>query len=762
MEAKKDEIHLPYKFEPRDYQLPVLRALDNGFKRIVWVAHRRSGKDKTFINHTAKAMYQRVGAYYYIFPTYKQAKKVIWNGMDRAGFKFMDHIPREIRKRTDNTDMLVETLNGSIFQLIGSDKIDSLMGANPVGCVFSEWPLQNPAAWDYLRPILAENSGWAAFIYTPRGKNHGYNTLELARAFPDLWFSQVLTVEDTKAIPEDVLAQERVEIIKKDGNDSLYQQEYMCFPKGTSISTFRELKDISEVRVNDRILTHTGRYRNVKKVFARRYEGELVVINSYGDNKPIKLTPRHPVRVLNPTTQTYGWKQSKEIKKNDFLVLPRRKIGKPVISSYLAILIAWYITEGSCGKNFVSFALNKNEIDCVDEIIKCLKEFGCGYQKRTDGTTLVVLGNSCYLSDFLANNCGSGASNKVIPFDLISGHERLVYDTLMKGDGCIAKTKVETWDSYATISESLAYGVQLLASSLGYRAGVGRRKNSQIIMGRKCNVQDSFSVQIRKYKPKKRGFLRIRPAKYGVGVKVRSVSREDYNGTVYNLGVQFDESYVANGRVVHNCSFDVPIQGAYYAAQLMAADDEGRISGVPYDPSSSVYTFWDLGIDDSMSIWFLQAVGQELHLIDYYENTGEGINFYIKILKEKPYVYGKHYAPHDIKARELTTGRSRLETAKKLGIDFEVVAKLSIDDGIDAVRMILNRCWFDKVKCEKGLSGLRSYHKEWDEDNQVFKAKPKHDWASHPADAFRTLAVGFQKEIEIESAVEIEVNVDPY
>ena len=118
MEQSKSEIHLPYQFTPREYQLPVLRALDDGILRAVWVGHRRSGKDKTFINHTAKEMYKRVGAYYYLFPTYKQGKKVLWNGLDRDGFKFMDHIPRGIRKRTDNTDMLIETKNGSIFQEI--------------------------------------------------------------------------------------------------------------------------------------------------------------------------------------------------------------------------------------------------------------------------------------------------------------------------------------------------------------------------------------------------------------------------------------------------------------------------------------------------------------------------------------------------------------------------------------------------------------------------------------------------------------------
>ena len=228
MENPKNEFDLPYQFTPRDYQLPILKALDSGYKRAVAVWHRRSGKDKTFINKTSKGMYERIGGYYYFFPTYQQGKKAIWNGMDREGFKFTDHLPESLRKRTDNTDMLIEYRNGSLFQVIGTDKMDRLVGTNPVGCVFSEYSLQNPAAWDFIRPILAENDGWAVFIFTPRGENHGFDLLEMARKFPDVWYSEVLTVEDTKAIPQEILDQERREIIEKDGNDAFYLQEYMC------------------------------------------------------------------------------------------------------------------------------------------------------------------------------------------------------------------------------------------------------------------------------------------------------------------------------------------------------------------------------------------------------------------------------------------------------------------------------------------------------------------------------------------------------
>lgn len=371
------------------------------------------------MNLVAKKMYERVGAYYYFYPNYAQGKKALWNGMDRNGFRFINHIPEELRTRIVNDEMIIETGNGSLFQVIGTDKIDSVVGSNPIGCVFSEFSLQDPKAWDYIRPILAENGGWAVFNYTPRGHNHGKQLYDMALKNRDTWFVEKLTVDDTKAIAQETLDQERKEMFERTGNDALFMQEYYC-------------------------------------------------------------------------------------------------------------------------------------------------------------------------------------------------------------------------------------------------------------------------------------------------------------------------------------SFEVPIEGSYYGTQMMQAEKDGRVTRVPWESSLPVDTYWDLGVDDSMTIWFVQNVGKEVRLIDYLEDSGEGFGYYAKKLGEKPYSYGTHTAPHDIKVRELTSGKSRLDTAANLGIYFRVAPNLGVDDGIDAVRTLLSRCWFDKDKCERGLSALNSYHKEWDEANKVFKNHPKHDWASHGADSFRYLATGHQ------------------
>jgi phage terminase large subunit len=185
------------------------------------------------------------------------------------------------------------------------------------------------------------------------------------------------------------------------------------------------------------------------------------------------------------------------------------------------------------------------------------------------------------------------------------------------------------------------------------------------------------------------------------------------------------------------CSFTAAVSGSYYGKLMTKADNENRIGPVPVDSNVGVETWWDLGIGDSTAIWFAQRVGEEVHLIDYYENSGESLMHYADVLEDKGYAYSRHVAPHDIQARELGTGKSRLEVSQELGIMFEVAPRLEVDHGIESVRNALPYCWFDREKCKLGIDALRQYRKQWDEKNQVFKSKPLHDWCSHSADAFR-------------------------
>jgi phage terminase large subunit len=405
------EVELPYNWDPRTYQMPLWNYLLDGGKRAVVIWHRRAGKDATALNWTVLASQLRVGLYWHLLPTYNQGRKIIWDGITKEGKPFLSAWPRELIKSVNNTDMKMELANGSMWQVVGTDYVDRLVGSNPVGCVFSEYSLQDPRAWELIRPILAENGGWALFVYTPRGKNHGYERYLKAKLNPK-WFTQLLTVADTGAIPLQAIQDER-----DDGmSEEMVQQEFYC-------------------------------------------------------------------------------------------------------------------------------------------------------------------------------------------------------------------------------------------------------------------------------------------------------------------------------------SFEAGIPGAYYSQQLALARVQNRIGVIPIYSDLPVDTHWDLGMDDSTAIWFTQDVGREIHAIDYYETSGEGLPHFVKVLREKPYVYRHHNGPHDLKVRELGTGKSRKEVARSLGINFNVAKKIAQqEDGIEMVRNIFPHVWFHEKNCERGISALENFRKEYDEKKKTFSSQPVHDWSSHGAKAFQTLA----------------------
>jgi|TARA_Y100000296_G_scaffold75841_1_gene95922 hypothetical protein len=406
------DITIPHDWKPRDYQHHLWNYLQKGGKRAVAVWHRRAGKDLLSINWCVTSAIQRKGLYWHLLPTYNQGRKIVWDGMTKEGRAFLEHFPKELWNRVNNTDMRLELKNGSIYQVVGTDNVDRLVGSNPVGVVFSEYSLQDPRAWNLVRPILAENGGWAVFIYTARGRNHGYDLFNMARK-NERWFSQRLTVDDTRAVPAEAIEDEK----EAGMPDELIQQEFYC-------------------------------------------------------------------------------------------------------------------------------------------------------------------------------------------------------------------------------------------------------------------------------------------------------------------------------------SFDAPLVGSYYGSLMEKALAEERITKVPYEPRLEVHTSWDLGIGDSTAIIFFQQHGTEFRIIDYYENQGEGIPHYVKVLHKKDYAYGNHIAPHDIKVREMSTGKSRYEVSRELGIRFTVCPHIGIDDGIEAARTIIPRCYFDEKQCNILVEALRQYRKDYDEKKKVYRDRPLHDWTSHAADAFRYLALG--------------------
>ena len=203
---------------------------------------------------------------------------------------------------------------------------------------------------------------------------------------------------------------------------------------------------------------------------------------------------------------------------------------------------------------------------------------------------------------------------------------------------------------------------------------------------------------------------------------------------------QYDQEY--------ECSFDAAIMGAYYGQEMRQVDADGRIRDLRFDADADVMTAWDLGYRDDTAIWFYQVVRNEIHVLDYYAVSGASIEEIAKVVIDKGYRYTRHYLPHDARAKTLASGGKSIveQLAVHLGgmNKLSIVPEIGVQDGIQAVRMILPKCYFDPI-CDEGLEALRQYQREYDEDKKAFRQTPRHDWTSHPSDAFRMMAVAYRE-----------------
>ena len=286
------KIQVPVDWSPREYQVPLFQYLQNGGKRAACVWHRRAGKDLTSINWISVCSIMRPGLYWHLFPTYNQGRKIAWDGMTKDGRKFIDHFPKEnIDGNINNTEMRIKFKTGSVYQVVGSDNPDRLVGANPVGIILSEYSLQDPRAWNYIRPILLENEGWAVFIYTPRGRNHGYTLLKNAQKSPK-WFSQVLDVGTTGAVSEEAINEER----EAGMPEELIQQEFYCsFDAalvgayyGTAMEVALSQKRIGAFPYDAQLMVHTawdlGIGDQTVILFYQLAMGQIRIIDSYSNS----------------------------------------------------------------------------------------------------------------------------------------------------------------------------------------------------------------------------------------------------------------------------------------------------------------------------------------------------------------------------------------------------------------------------------------------------------------------------------------------
>lgn len=220
--------------------------------------------------------------------------------------------------------------------------------------------------------------------------------------------------------------------------------------------------------------------------------------------------------------------------------------------------------------------------------------------------------------------------------------------------------------------------------------------------------------------------------------KTKIIDQEELDAALAQMG---ESKY----KQEFECDWIANIEGTIYGRLVREAEDKGRLTKIDYDPSLPVNTVWDLGVGDSTAIIFYQQLGNTVQIIDYYENNREGLPHYAKIVKDKDYIYENHYAPHDIEVTEFSLGKTRREVAYQLGINFRILPKLPLEDGIHAAKMILPRCYFDLDNCQPLVDALRHYHRRYNEKMRMFSNKPVHDWSSHACDAFRYMAIAIDE-----------------
>jgi phage terminase large subunit len=286
-------LRIPNEWEPREYQLPLLQYLDTGGKRAVCTWHRRSGKDSVCLNVTAKAAMKRPAGYWHLLPKADQARKALWNAINpHSGRRLIDQaFPHEIRELTRENEMFIRFRNGSTWQLMGSDNFNTFMGSTPAGVNFSEYALGKPQAWDFVRPILMENGGWAIFNSTPRGRNHHFKLREMAKKNPD-WFEQTLTVDDTGIVTRAQIEQE----LDSGMEPALVDQEYYCSFEAAMVGSYyadvlakmrregRMLPDLYDPELPVIPVLDIGYTDDTSIVFGQVHRNEIRIIDEFSDN----------------------------------------------------------------------------------------------------------------------------------------------------------------------------------------------------------------------------------------------------------------------------------------------------------------------------------------------------------------------------------------------------------------------------------------------------------------------------------------------
>ena len=563
--------------------------------------------------------------------------------------------------------------------------------------------------------------------------------------------------------------------------DDMFSEFPSCVEENTLVSTPDGLVKIRDVEVDGKYIL--AKYdKGEKEVF------KIKTILGY----ELECTNDHPILTSD------GYKRLEELKIGDLICLGKNQFGNDIqkviyhpnefvkseiiIDEDFARFLGYFMGDGSFCMNktksgTISIACDVQDIKTIEDVKFLMDKYLGGSHERRIGSNLGCLelrkASTKWLDSFLAlgiieRNGDNRYKRRVHVPDFIKKSPEYIVKNFLSGlwesDGFVSRDG--NHGGFFSKEEKFIKDIQLLLLSFGItsRLSIANKINGEgrTYVGRKLSLRKDEIIKFQKYIGfiSERKVLRISKTKSKKTYNQLCIDFKDKISKIENIGYKrvFDittstKNFIANGIIVHNCpeeAFKASIEGAYFSKEMNKAYAEKRITVVPADKSLLVYTFWDIGVADETTIWFVQFFGNQIRIIDLYHNDGESIHHYASVLQQKAvtnnYIYGGHYGPHDLEVREIGNEdvKSRRQIAAGIGLNFTVVPRHSVDVGIDEVRVMFNMCWFDEKKCDRGISALQEYRKEWDDKNGGWKQKPLHNWASHYADAFRMLAMTYK------------------
>jgi len=816
------------QFKWRDYQLPLLDALENKkYKRALAIFPRRAGKDLVAFNYVIRCAIRKVGVYFILYPTYSQGRKTLWDSMTNDGIRFLDFIPPELIESTNATEMKIRLKNQSLIQVVGSDDPDRLVGTNAIGMVFSEYALQDPRGYQLLRPILTANDGWALFI---------------SCVSPD---TLVVTENGLSRISSLSSSREEYSDFNKNifglggfhnATDFYYggKQKTLvitlfsgyrieCTPVH-KLWTGSEWKPSSEFKVGDLLPVQYGQEIwgkglefpeiSLKRDCFSKWDldnrgpdeaffyllGLIHADGSYDKNK-VTITKKKDQQVID-FLHDYGFSTYKDkihhhlnsrvfclfLEWLDFKHGARKKtfsdklfqLSKPQMRFFLQGLFDGDGTSNSSPAKCGAIKLTSTCLTFLRDLQVVLLNFGIvssihsEFKNPTQRVKVSSIIHNLEICGFFAykfyteigfrlerkqkNFAYVGKNTKqdsgnIYPVDISRLNVYKLYASEVSNPSRISRRKISKLNS----RNPHPYLSELLNEKLFYSPIKSIEESESEVFDFVIPDTHSFFsngfishntprghnhcyelYQIAMANPKNWFCSKLSVIDTG-HISLEAIEREKQSGEMSEDLIQ-QEYY---------CSFDLGIEGSYYSRYIDKMRLKGQIGIVPFESGFKVFSSWDIGVRDSTTIIFYQSIGTTVRIIDCYENSKVGLEHYIKILNEKSselgYIYGRHFAPHDIAVKEWGTGMTRIEKAKQLGVTFTLVPNISIEDGIEACRSSFSKVWMDEVRCKPLIKALENYRQEYDIKKKVYKTTALHDWSSHFADAYRYLIISLPK-----------------